>query len=1142
MKFLPVLKWMIFLILVAALAASGGFVYFQNHKDQLVESEILKRFAEVAPELKLIVGRTTLNGTRGATLKQVEIREKATDRPLFRAKELTVDIDSTRLLEHQQVIVDKIHLTSADVLLTREVDGRWNWQKYEFRPPKLKSPALPAIIMDDVAVQLTLKHGGNVPAARLLLRESRLQAIPKSQHAYDFDGALNLPGAGMLRLGGGWDLQSRQWHLGGKMLNVQADQQLMQLAKATAPQLNDQLTDLDSAIERALPPRQTANAASPGAALLIGNNGQTAPQFLGMLDVFFNVAGAPENSIPQFQLMVNVKNGRLETPAIPIALTNVKATFFRDNESLTFKLDEATGDNATITGGFEMETRADAPPGQAWFDIKRFPVDARLRPLLPPRAQRLFDGFQPKGVVSVKGQIRRHPSGRWMPVNVVADFEEGTSEYHRFRYPVKNVFAHVVQRPYANRPATPTESGTTVDDMILDVEVSGIAGDLPFTSTGWWKNPGPKTETRFELAVQNFPLDSRFRNALNDKELSVVENLNLTGMANVSFVFHRPPGLDQPTHVYADAQVFNSRMRFSKFPYDIEDLTAHLTFNSATKHWKFLELNGRHGEGRIRAAGSFRGQPEPGVLDLQITATKAALDSDLYNVLSKPQQTVWNLINPSGFCDLTAKIDWTAGPGHSPIVTFPRDSPVRVYNTKIRPTPFPFDMTIREAVLSFDPNDVRAAGNQHCEIRSFQATHEGAEITAKNCWADIKPNGEWQVHFNNLSADNLRPDDQLRAALPASWRETMGRVQHVGVVSLTDSQMDFRGDTSGERNTTAKWALNVNLRDCMVNAGLDVKHVHGAVTANGTWDGFHLKNTGEINVETAEVLDMPFTNIHGPYSLNDVELVLGSRQVFERQKLLADIDRSTRMKALAYGGELLLDAHVDLREGGRYQFFTELANARLESYAARHIPDQTNLKGVVTAWMSLEGTGEEARDVTGKGQLLIHPAALYEIPVVVKLLGSLSQLRMNVQDRTAFNYAILDFEVADEAFWFERVDLVGESISLRGKGTVGFAGAVNLDFYSRPARSRAAAIPFISGLFTNWAKIEVRGTTSRPQTRVEPTARLNEGLKLFLQPFNPNPGGPVPGLNTPRNYQRTIPNLQQRAAGQPRQAVGVVTE
>jgi hypothetical protein len=114
---------------------------------------------------------------------------------------------------------------------------------------------------------------------------------------------------------------------------------------------------------------------------------------------------------------------------------------------------------------------------------------------------------------------------------------------------------------------------------------------------------------------------------------------------------------------------------------------------------------------------------------------------------------------------------------------------------------------------------------------------------------------------------------------------------------------------------------------------------------------------------------------------------------------------------------------------------------------------------------------------------------------------------------------LLVFNVADSAFQFDEINLVGESISFRGRGMIGFDGAVDLDFYSRPARSRATALPFISGLFTNWAKVEVRGTTDRPQTNVRSAARIDEGLRMFLQPFNPNPAGPIPRLTIPRAFQ-----------------------
>ncbi|HIE98358.1 MAG TPA: hypothetical protein EYQ63_15480 [Fuerstia sp.] len=262
---------------------------------------------------------------------------------------------------------------------------------------------------------------------------------------------------------------------------------------------------------------------------------------------------------------------------------------------------------------------------------------------------------------------------------------------------------------------------------------------------------------------------------------------------------------------------------------------------------------------------------------------------------------------------------------------------------------------------------------------------------------------------------------------------------------------------------------------------------------------------------------MPFTDVEGPYSVNDVELVLGSRKVFVDNGL-TQVDRRQRIKARAYGGDLVLDALVDLRENGRYQFYTEINDALLEDYAALHIPDQKTLKGVIKAWMSLEGTGDSAADVEGEGQLQISPAALYELPVMVHLMGALSQLKFNVQDRTAFDYARMDFSVGREAFNFKRINLVGKSISLLGRGTVGFEGDVHLDFFSRPPRPTAASLPIINRLWTQWTMVEVRGTTSRPLTTPKPLGQLDQNMQQFLKAFNPTPGGPIPLLVVPRAF------------------------
>ncbi len=1126
MKFLPVLKWMINITVFVALAAGAVGIYLWKNSDDLVRNEVLKKFNEAAPDLQLSIGKTILNGPEGATLTDVEIRERSTGHALFRAKELAVALDANRLLENQTPVIDRITLKSADVLLTRLEDGRWNWQQYDFVQPKKTNQALPEILIEDLRIQLNLRHGNGIPTAFLPIVSPRFVAVPASQRGYDFDGAINLPGAGLMKLRGMCDLESAQWEIGGHLKDVRADENLMSLMQKANPKIKDQFNKLDTAVSSILPPTQTASAQSDRTGLLIGANAQSAWQITGLLNLDFAARSVEDSQIPSFRLRLNVRDGLVASPKLPMKLTGVEATFFRDNENMIFRLDKAALDGAKIKGELSVSTAPNADPPSGSFNIERFPVSKKLRPLLPPKTLRIFDAFQPEGIISARGKLVRRSDGRWKPEGIAMDIHSGTAMFHKFRYRVTDLKGSFRQVPPQNVTNIDGVPPLLVTDTLFDLTIDAMVGSRPLQATGWMKNLGPTAENHFKVTVNDFPLDGEFRNALEPQHRAIVESLDLNGTANAVLQFYRPPGLDRITVPKFDVNIFAADMTFSKFPYDIDDLSGNLRYDGQNKHWTFENLKGHHGNGRLFAFGEFRGITKPGTLDLTITAQNAALDADLYHALPEAQRNLWKTIAPEGSCDLTAQINWTANPGQPAIVSFPADTPVRIFNTRIRPKPFPFDMLIREATVSFDPNDPRHAGTQHCEIHTFMAMHDTSPIRAKG-WAEISPVGEWQLHLNDVNATNLKTDDALRAALPKSWEETLLRISRTGTLSIVNSEMDFRGDTSGQRNTTASWDLNMHFRDCMFNAGLDISHIDGVVTALGTWDGFHVQNDGQIHLETAEVLEMPFLNVRGPYSLDDVELILGARKVFEQGSPLSEVNQNTRIKAQAYGGELLLDAQVDMRQEGNYQFFTELRNARLESYAALHIPDQRNLRGIVNAWMRLHGKGDDPADLKGNGQLRISPAALYELPVMVKLLGSLSQGNLNVQDRTAFNYALVYFDVAREAFLMNRVDLVGDSISFRGKGSVGFTGAVDLDFYSRPARPRAASIPFLSALFTNWTKVEVRGTTEVPHVRPLALGQVDEGLKQFLQ-LTPNPNAPIPGLTVPRFFPRSQPIMPRR--------------
>ncbi len=1108
MKVWPVLKWMFFIALALAISVSVGGVWLWKNADRLIRQQALRTFDKAAPDLELRIDGIQLVSTSSLRVTGVEIRDRNSNRPILRAKEALATVDETQLMERQNVIVRSISISGVEVLLKRSEDGRWNWQDYKFHPISDNPLIPPSVILENVRVQVQLEHGDGIPPASLIVTSPLFQAVPKSAEAYDFSGSLALPGAGNLAVNGACNLTTREWNLHGQLAGLTADQSLMDLAKSTAPQLATQLQQLDAKIASVLPSPDESHTAAAGpetSAIVVGGS-SVSPRFMGVLDVDFMVEKRPEHAVPDLRLKVEVRDGQLSCPVVPVRLSDVRATFFWDNSNVIFKLLNARDGDALVTGQFVMELRENAPAPTASVHLEKFPITKHLQPLLPRKMQKLFDHFQPSGAVSGDMTVQRFPSGRWLPTAMNGFAENASLLFHKFRYPVTGVNATLHQKPLES-------AASGMDSVVLDIVADGMLGNRPVQASGWIRNPGPELELDFHLDVQDLPLDRDFREALNDQGRKVIDSLNIGGLGSAKVVCHREPGMDQPTDIQLFTTVRDGSVRFSKFQYEITDLSGELSYDSKAKYWRFTNLHGLHDKGELTAGGSFRGLPEPGVLQLTINAENAKLETDLFNALNPSSRTLWTMLQPEGSVSLTTKIDWTAAPGHVPVVELQN---VRIFDASIYPKPFPYHMNISEAKLSYKPNDPEHAGVHHCTIETLTADHEGSPIRTSG-WAELSPGGYWQLHLNDLNATDLKPDDQFRAALPDNWRDTLSRLSQTGRVSIESSELEFRGLTNGSAPATAAWSLNMRLKQCAVSAGLDLTKVSGMVVANGTWDGFHLQNHGQIRLDQAEVLEMTITDIQGPYTMSEDELVLGCREIIQQQSQPADVSKDRRIMAKAYRGVLEMDGMIDLTKGSEYEFFGELKNALLENYAAIHMPDQPNLKGVVTAWLHVKGDGDSAANLTGSGQLRIDPASLYEVPVVLEMLSALSSLQFAVPNRAAFDYAEMSFKIRDEAFEFEPIDLVGNSLALRGRGRAGFGGDVYLDFFSRPPVTSNPIKNLVMSSTTSLVAVTVRGTTTKPQTTVG-RRKVDDSMREFFGAFEPRPGAPIPTLNIPRLF------------------------
>lgn len=1099
---------MLLIGLGATVVVGGAGIHYWNQRHDLIELQLQARFSELAPGLRLILGAVRLDGVHRLMLSDIELRDRETDQTLLRAGNISVGIDSRTLLDHQRVQVRSVKIDGADVLMVRHEDGRWNWQEYEFNPPSPGGSSLPQIDVRQLRVQLDLKHGNHIPSARLLLASSHLQAVPASATSLDLAGTVELAEALELKLSGTCNLTTGAWSIGGQLDDVSVDQKLFDLVQNTSPRLRSEFQRVDRQFHDLLPHLSGA-AEDRNSALLNGRDATNAVQFQGSMDVEFDIGQQPADQVPVFNLLVDVRDGQVSVPGLPVRLTEMRAEFFANNQQVILRVPHSRCENARLSGRFRLSTEPGAAPPTGSFEVADFHVSPQLKNLCPPMLHRLFNHFQPDFLISGNGQLAQGRDGKWMFRDLEARVTQGRLLHYRFQYPLTDIQAKLFQVPPAR----------TNGKIVIGVsEATGIAGGHPWKATGWWENPGPAVKSHFELDVVDFPLDGRFRAALQPNAGKVLEALNLTGKATARLYFDRPEGLGRKTRMRIDGRVDDASARFAAFPFQIEDLHGQVRFDSRNAQWDFDELQGRHDNTKIVGFGQFSGLPAPGVLELTVGAELLSLDSDLYNALPDSQQQLWQMLDPSGLCDLTAMIHWTAAPGQRPVVHFPADSPIRIYNGRIRPGPFPYDMDVEEAIVSFDPNDPRFSGVCYCDIHSFKASHDDAPIVATG-WAKTDIVGNWQVHLDHLTASQLSPDDKLRSALPDSWEEILARLHRKGRVSIIDSELDFRGSREPDSGVTAAWNMNLDLHDCALNAGLDLTEVSGSLTASGTWDGMHLKNQGTIRMETTRVLDMPLTRIRGPYSIADARLVLGNEDVLQSGQPL-QADREERITAQAYGGTLFVDALVDNRPGSGYVLLAEVQDASLQDFAGEHLDRAGQLQGKVAAWLALKGDGDSAEDMKGSGQLEISPAALYDLPVILKLLQAFTSFTPG--SPTAFDYAMLSFDVAEKQFQFKRIDLVGESIALRGRGSVGFEGDVWLDFYSRPARLRRSSLPLgnlfsnlVGNVATQWAKVTVRGTTERPWATLDPTAQLDDSVRQFLNAFNPVPGN-APRLNVPR--------------------------
>jgi hypothetical protein len=198
------------------------------------------------------------------------------------------------------------------------------------------------------------------------------------------------------------------------------------------------------------------------------------------------------------------------------------------------------------------------------------------------------------------------------------------------------------------------------------------------------------------------------------------------------------------------------------------------------------------------------------------------------------------------------------------------------------------------------------------------------------------------------------------------------------------------------------------------------------------------------------------------------------------------------LTAHVYDGTVTADTWVSFDEIPRYRTDATIGGVSLARLMIERLHGQTAYNGKLAATMSIEGTGRSLHTLTGKGEVKVTEANIYELPLLV---GLLKVLRNSTPDATAFNEVDMAFRIQGRHVMLDKLNFLGDAVSLYGEGTTNFDQQLNLAFHGVIGQNNAR-LPVIKNLIDRtgeqFMQMYVDGTISNPQIHTQALPGINQ--------------------------------------------------
>ena len=1118
------LQWMFVLLATIVIVGGGGLIWLWGQSGAILRSEIDKGLKKLAPDLPVSYKTASLESDGRVRLSDIRLMTADLRSPLLQLAEVVIYPDREIFVEHRQFSPQKVMLTRPQIVLEQTEAGGWNFEGLQF--PKPAGMAWPEVELLDGEI-LMRAHRESLLPIELRLTNLDAHLKPTARGQCEIRGHGDLDPIGPVDIVGALDTTTGRWNVEVQARRVPAGDQLIGLASDLSPMVKTKVQAVTQAIREKTRPPGTQVATNPQAAASdtgIQTVGVEAPvpvhtdvptliPGIGLradLAVLCQVSCEGFEQPIDYSVDLRIENGEL-TNLFPIPLYEVSGHIQIDRDRIQIETLKASNGESQLAIQGEIPRGTDPGPPAIQIRASNLPVDERIK-CISPKMALLYDQLQPKGHFDI--DLAYAPERK--PPVILREFRvhDGSMQHFLFQYPVNSIEGTIVQEG---------------DKFLLNMTGLGSGHEGVLTGVVQLANGDFDADLRIQTP-QGLPVDNVLIAAFDTPKLKAIaatlRALQIRGgYGDVDVSFRKVASKGPKFQTFLKADLKNCEINYDRFPMKLSDVSGHIEHDPTQGNvWHFQNLQGTRGEALVTGNGQYEIRDGVGKLDLELNATDVPIDASLKTACisaTSRLQEVWTQLNPSaGKLDVQkVNIQWS--PGQVPLIALPM---VKVEGAAMKLAALPYPLDRVSGSLSWD--------GQTALVEYAEGWHGSTYVELNGTagkpspFFQIQPAAgvDWRLHLPEIAITRLIADEELHKVLPESIRTAVKQIDPRGPFDMVLA-LDMKQYRAPEPTVTASFKLDTTLKDNRLNAGVTLERATGHVSLiNGTWDGQLLAAEGYVDLDSAQVWDLPLSQLEGPFSIVGNRITagkppVGSPQPYSEKNPFAERE----VVANLYDGKVSLNAEAVVDHENslntKYDAEVNLRNAKLELWA-KEKGSRERLRGPVNGRIAFHGVGPSPLGVEGVGYVDITQAQLYELPVLIKVF---SMTNFRSQDDKAFKYAYADFQIRQGQFDFTGIQLVGDAISLVGRGKVGFAGEqdgrISFDFYT-DARNRVPVLePIIQRVASRWVWVRVDGTIDNYKAVIQPRVPILDdaikGLMNGIESGQPRVPSSIPTARLP---------------------------